>query len=177
MACPRDRTAYIDLRHRYEPERIRLGIIAESPPASGLYFYDQTGAPSEPLFAALMKQLDPSRPSRATKEVGLREFQRRGWLLVDATYEPVNKLDRSSAARVIERDYPLLRDDLATLTPDRSVPLVLIKTNICKVLEPKLTRDGFRVLNRGCLIPFPASGQQKKFHEQFGAIIANATEG
>jgi len=100
MACPRDRTAYIDLRHRYEPERIRLGIIAESPPASGLYFTTKHGAPSEPLFAALMKQLDPSRPSRATKEVGLREFQRRGWLLVDATYEPVNKLDRSSAARV-----------------------------------------------------------------------------
>jgi len=119
-----------------------------------------------------MKQLDPSQPRRATKEVGLREFQRTGWLLVDATYEPVNKLDKRSAARVIERDYPLLRDDLATMTPDRSVPLVLIKKNICKVLEPKLTGDGFKVLNRGCLIPFPASGQQKKFHEQFGAIIA-----
>jgi len=36
---------------------------------------------------------------------------------------------------------------------------------------------GFRVLNRGCLIPFPANGQQKKFHGQFGAIIANATLG
>jgi hypothetical protein len=59
----------------------------------------------------------------------------------------VNRLDRSSAARVIERDYPLLCDDLANLTPDRSVPLVLIKKNICKVLEPNLTRDGFRVLN------------------------------
>jgi hypothetical protein len=162
MEWPRDRSAYINLRRRYEPKRIRLVIIAESPSASGLYFYDQTGAPSEPLFAALMKQLDPSQFRRATKEVGLREFQRRGWLLVDATYEPVNKLDRSSAARMIERDYPLLRDDLVTLTPDRSVPLVLIKKNICKVLEPKLTRDGFRVLNRGCLIPFPASGQQKK---------------
>ena len=52
--------------------------------------------------------------------------------MVDATYEPVNKLDRSSAARVIERDYPLLRDDFATLTPDRWVPLVLIKKNICR---------------------------------------------
>jgi hypothetical protein len=177
MERPRDRSAYINLRRRYEPERIRLVIIAESPPASGLYFYDETGAPSEPLFAAPMKQLDPSQPRRATKEVGLREFQRRGWLLVDATYEPVNKLGRSSVAGVIERDYPLLRDDLVTLTPDRSVPLVLIKKNICKALEPKLTRDGFRVLNRGCVIYFPASGRQKEFHEQFSAIIANATEG
>jgi hypothetical protein len=38
---------------------------------------------------------------------------------LDATFEPVNRLDSSSAARVIERDYPLLRDDLANLTPDR----------------------------------------------------------
>src|SRR5262249_35587819 len=29
---------------------------------------------------------------------------------------------RHRAPEVIERDYPLLRDDLATLTPDRSVP-------------------------------------------------------
>jgi hypothetical protein len=72
------------------------------------YFYDETGASSEPLFAPLMNQLDPSQSRRATKEVGLREFQRRGWLLVDATYEPVNKLDRSSAGRVIERDYPFV---------------------------------------------------------------------
>jgi hypothetical protein len=29
--------------------------VAESPPASGLYFYDETGATTEPLFAALMR--------------------------------------------------------------------------------------------------------------------------
>jgi hypothetical protein len=97
--------------------------------------------------------------------------------LVDATYEPVNTLSRSGVAKVIERDYPLLCDDLATLNPDRSMPLVLIKKNICKALEPQLTRDGLRVLTRGCVIYFPASGRQKEFHEQFGAIIASATEG
>jgi hypothetical protein len=46
---------YLSLRSRYEPENIRLVIIAESPPASGLYFYNPTGARSEPLFAALMR--------------------------------------------------------------------------------------------------------------------------
>jgi hypothetical protein len=78
---------YLSLRSRYEPENIRLVIIAESPPASGLYFYNPTGARSEPLFAALMRQLGISPIS---KENGLLEFQRRGWVLVDATYEPVN---------------------------------------------------------------------------------------
>jgi hypothetical protein len=53
----RSRAEYLDLRQRYEPESTRLVIIAESPPASGRYFYDPAGAPSEPLFAALMRQL------------------------------------------------------------------------------------------------------------------------
>ena len=75
----RKRSEYLDLRRRYEPRSVKLVVIAESPPASGLYFYDPTGSPREPLFAALMKQL---RLSPTTKEEGLREFQQSGsWLM------------------------------------------------------------------------------------------------
>src|SRR6266571_752873 len=164
----RKRAEYIDLRRRYEPESIRLVIIAESPPASGKYFYDPAGVSSEPLFAALMKQL---RLSPLTKEDGLREFQRSGWVLVDATYEPVNKLAASGRDRAIDRDYPLLRDDLASLMSDRSISLVVIKKNVCRILKPKLVQDGFNVLNGDRLIYFPSTGQQKEFHRQFGAIL------
>jgi hypothetical protein len=48
------REQYLSLRRQYEPEAIKLVIIAESPPASGRYFYDPTGAKTEPLFAALI---------------------------------------------------------------------------------------------------------------------------
>ena len=49
-------------------------------------------------------------------------------MLADGTYEPVNELSGFDRDRVIIRDYPLLRDDLATLLRDgRSVPLILIK--------------------------------------------------
>jgi hypothetical protein len=164
----RKRRVYLDLRHRYEPRNVKLVVIAESPPASGRYFCDSTGSPSEALFAALMKQL---RLSPTTKEEGLREFQQSGWLLVDATYEPVDKVTRSRRDKIIDRDYPLLRDDLAALVSDRSTPLILIKENVCRILEPKLTHDGFNVLNRGRVIYFPASGRQKDFFRQFGAIL------
>ena len=167
----RKRNEYLTLRRRYEPKSIRLVIIAESPPASGRYFYNPAGAPSEPLFAALMRQL---RLTPLTKENGLREFQRSGWVLVDATYEPVNTFNASSRDRVIARDYPLLRDDLASLTSDRSTPLVLIKANVCRILEPKLLEDSFNVLNRGRIIYFPGSGRQTEFHRQFGAILKSA---
>jgi hypothetical protein len=47
--------------------------------------------------------------------------------------------------------------------------LILIKTNVCRILEPKLTHDGFNVLNCGRVIYFPASGRQD-FHQQFTAV-------
>jgi hypothetical protein len=80
-----DRQAYLDFRRPYEPDVVKLVIVAESPPASGRYFYNPAGSVGEPLFAAIMKQLQLSPTS---KEAGLREFKRSGWVLVDATYEP-----------------------------------------------------------------------------------------
>jgi hypothetical protein len=165
------RNQYLALRRRYEPERVRLVIIAESPPASGKYFYNPEGVISEALFSALMKQL---QFSPRTKDEGLRAFKRNGWVLVDATYEPVNKLTGSSRDRAIEQGYPLLRDDLASLMPDRSAPLILIKENVCRILKPKLVQDGFNVLNGDRVIYFPSTGRQKNFHQQFAAVLKSA---
>jgi hypothetical protein len=161
----RKRSEYLELRHRYQPRGVRLAIIAESPPVSGLYFYDPTGRVSEPLFAALMKQLG-LQPK--TKDEGLRALQEQGWVLVDATYEPVNAPD-ARRNEVIARDYPLLRADLAALNPER---VVLMKANVCRILEPRLVADGFNVLNRGRVVYFPASGRQPDFAKQFPAILA-----
>jgi hypothetical protein len=162
----RTRDEYLLLRRKYEPSNPTLVIVAESPPLSGKYFYDASGSVNEPLFAALMRQLGV--PS-GTKEDGLRAFQQRGWVLVDATYQPVDKLGARRDA-VIDRDYPWLRDDLTSLLAGRSVPLILIKANVCRRLEPKLIQDGFRVLNEGCVIRFPSTGNQNKFHEKFAPI-------
>jgi len=158
------RDRYISLRRRYQPATTRLAIVAESPPASGRYFYDETGAIAEPLFAAVMKQpgLQP-----AAKAEGLSAFQQAGWVLVDATYQPVNALNASGRDAVIVRDYPLLHDDLKALAPER---VVLIKKNVCVLLEPRLVAAGFRVLNAGRAIYFPSSGRQGDFHRQFAEI-------
>jgi hypothetical protein len=168
----RDRDYYLHLRREYEPENVRLVIVAESPPASGKYFYDTTGSPKEPLFAAIMLQLGLSP---ITKQIGLQALKQRGWVLVDATYQPVDKLTKDASHgrdEVIARDYPLLVDDLASLMANRSVPLVLIKANVCRVLEPLLSKDGFSVLNGGRPIYFPSNGQQTNFKNQFSAALS-----
>jgi hypothetical protein len=165
------RDEYLDLRRRYEPKHVKLVVVAESPPTSGLYFYNPEGRVTEPLFSALMKQLDSVCSEKAD---GLLKLQQRGWLLIDATYEPVNELSVAQRRKAIERDFQTLCDDLKNSMPDRSAPLILIKENVCRILEPGLISEGFNVLNRGVVIPFPSTGHQKQFHEKFAAVCRSA---
>jgi hypothetical protein len=165
----RTRDEYLRLRRAFEPSTPRLIIVAESPPASGRYFYDPNGLVTEPLFSALMKQLNVAV---RTKEAGLQEFQRRGWVLVDATYEPVNALATPSMRnRIIVRDFPHLIGDLSQLDGSRTTPLILVKANVCWLLEPKLVDAGFDVGNCGRRVPFPSTGQQPAFHRTFSEIL------
>ena len=165
------RADYLAFRRQYEPTSPRLIILAESPPFSGKYFYNPGGAVTEPLFSAMMEQIGVKPLS---KELGLRQLQGKGWLLVDATYEPVNDYTDPRKAEVILRDYHLLLDDLVHLSPDGSVPIVLIKVNVCRLLEPRLSNDGFDIINHGRAIPFPSSGQQKKFRFGFSDVVLRA---
>jgi hypothetical protein len=160
---------YRRLRKKYTPQRIKLAIVAESPPSSGKYFYDANGKVGEPLFKALMKHIG-FKNSPSTKADGLHRFQQKCWILMDATYEPVNKLSKSrQKAKYIERDYARLRRDLHNLGRP---PLILIKKNVCQILEPMLADEGFNVLNRGRVVYFPSHGRQTAFHRQFKQILS-----
>ena len=147
------RSEYLALRRPYEPETVKLIVVAESPPRSGKYFYNREGQQTEPLFAAMMGQLGLPY---TTKHEGLLNFQQCGWILVDATYEPVDQHgDAPIRNQIIERDYPQLLHDLKALSPNSSAPVVLIKANVCRLLQDRLAREGFNVLNRGDVVFFP----------------------
>ena len=172
----KQRGEYLSLRREFKSTTVTLVIVAKSPPTSGKYFYNPDGKVSEPLFNALMKQLG-IQPK--TKFEGLREFQKRGWVLVDATYEPVNALNKRDRDMVIEGDYSELCGDLKRLLAARwsDVPLILIKANVCRLLEPKLKENGFNVLNKCRIVYFPASGKQRDFDRQFREIVPQTLRG
>jgi hypothetical protein len=167
---PLKKTHYLHLRRVFEPTTIKLVIVAESPPISGKYFYDSDGKINEPLFKALMRQIgiEPR-----TKIDGLEAFRERDWVLVDATYEPVNARHNRQRNDTIERDYPELCEGLKKLLTAQwnTIPLLLVKANVCDLLEPKLTRDGFNVMNKGRRVYFPSHGRQKDFARQFSEVI------
>jgi hypothetical protein len=156
------RTEYVRLRASYLPEHRKIVFVLESPPKSGLYFYNPEGRVSEPLFGAMMKDIIGIKPR--SKDEGLREFATRGFLLIDATYTPVNQdhLSLQERNKRILGDLPVLIDELHVYVgPDTGV--VLVKANVCTLLEPILTAHGFPILNRGRIIPFPSTGQQNRF--------------
>jgi hypothetical protein len=57
--------------------------------------------------------------SPSSKEEGLVQLRLRGWLLVDATYEQVDKSKERD--ETILRDYPQLRDDLSLGLPGERI--------------------------------------------------------
>jgi len=144
--------------------------VCESPPKSGKYFYDNAGDVTEPLFSAMMKLIEDTPTN---KENGLREFQNRGYMLVDAVYTPIN--DRKDDLRGVEilRWYQILNEDLTKLTENTNAPLILIKATVC-VLEQKLRKGGFAVLNNNIIIPFPSTGQQPNFFTKMSEVLKKA---
>lgn len=66
------RADYLRFRAPYLPEHRKIVFVLESPPKSGLYFYNPAGRVSEPLFSAMMKNVIGIQPR--LKDEGLCEF-------------------------------------------------------------------------------------------------------
>jgi len=161
---------YLRIRKKYLPSKLNLLFILESPPVSGNYFYDETGKSTEPLFSAFMKFLSYNPTD---KKDGLEHFKSNGYFLVDATYKQVNKLKGKIRDYTILSDYSSLIDDLETLSPKKNVPIILVKANICRMFDERLTERGFKILNKGIIIPFPSHGHQKMFHSEMSKVLSH----
>jgi hypothetical protein len=86
----------------------------------------------------------------------------------------VNGLSSDARDAVIEKDFPLLVEELHRYA-DSETKLVLVKVNVCKLLESRLVDQGFTVLNRGTRVPFPSTGQQNKFRDLVRPMLGLCT--
>jgi hypothetical protein len=162
---------YYKLKRIFIPINLNLIFLLESPPSSGKYFYDTTGEITEPLFSAFMQVFNINA---SNKEEGLKEFCKRGYLLVDATYTPVDKMKSRERKQTILNDYINLVMDLRNLIKNKDVKIILIKTNIYRLLKDKLLKDGFSIFNGDTMIPFPSNGWQKMFQERLRIVLKPA---
>lgn len=160
---------YINLRNKYLPENLKAVFVLESPPLGHGYVYNPEGRVSEVLFRAFMKFIDfvPS-----DKDEGLRELAKHGYLLVNPIYIPVNKLPDKEADKIILENYQNFLDDLNVLIKEaKTTPIILVKLNILRLLEQPMLLDGYNVINRGLLIPFPLHYHANTFQERLKTLL------
>jgi hypothetical protein len=155
-------------------------FIFESPPKEGAYFYDTTNTPGkDQLFNAMMRQI--LGLPKQTKVAGLRAFADAGYLLIDATYTPVNddnlsKSEREARAQVqIKKDFDFLCKELTEYSEPDTKVIVGMK-HVCNFLVPMLKAfNTFNILNTtGRIVPLPLCGNATRFGKMVRPMLGLA---
>jgi hypothetical protein len=162
----------------YKPEKIKVLIVAESPPASNTtgdtrYFYFPGNTKWDYLFTAIIQVVFPDEviviSSPADKEKLLLKFRDAGFFLIDACEYPINKMSNGQKRKEILANYPNLKERLKDFV-DKQTKIILIKKNVFELLAKRLSDDGFAVINKS-FINFPSHGNQRIFKEKFSSVI------
>ncbi len=157
---------YKNLRNKFLPDKLKVVFVLESPPLSGKYFYDPKGNKNEYLFKIMMKFIDYDPEDKSD---GLREFSKRGYLLVDSTYNQINGIKKPKDRNYeIVVNIPNLVNDLKKIINNKRVKVIPIKKNVCKIVSGPLESLGFKVLNED--IPFPDPSQTAIFFEKLNLL-------
>jgi hypothetical protein len=161
-------------RREYRPSKIRLLIIAESPPSSGGFFYFPKTIGKDHLFRETMKTIglwlhSAPMPRGVDKRPMLRSFQSMGFYLLDSSTDPVDKMPNHSRRESIQDQLPRLVKDVKRADP---LNIVIVKSSIFGPVSSALEEAGFgsRVLNNQP-IPFPSHGNQQKYRSMMKRLL------
>lgn len=165
-----------EARAAYRPDHIRWLFIAEAPPAAPeRFFYFHPVHTQDSLFLTMMRTLYPSdyadmdaKELRRIKPDALARFRDDGCFLEDASSEPMT--GESPKEEQLRRARPALLERLEELRED-DPKVVLISATVYAVCRRALKEAGWNVLNKES-IPFPGSGQQRKFRDKMNALLA-----
>lgn len=151
----RDRAA-----RQFRPDRIDLLLVAEAPPCSpNRYFYFKNVAEHDSLFRYVTRGILGVEPNRQNKPQILSTLRDRGVFLIDAREHP-------STGSPIGDSVPMLIRRIKRLRPAR---IILIKINVYDAAYSALAAAGLPVIDER--IPFPCSGQQRRFEEAFARAL------
>lgn len=147
--------------NRCRPSSIRLLLVAEGPPADlHRYFYFEDVPEHDSLFRYVARELLGDEPTRTRKSELLRRLEEKGVFLIDVSPEPIAEGD--SLLPLV----PDLVERCRGLAPRR---IILIKATVYDAAYSALATAGLPVVDER--IPFPGSGQQKKFQSAFRSAL------
>ena len=152
---------------RWRPERIELVLVAEAPPSAlDRYFYFEDVPTHDSLFRHVVEAVLGEKPTR-DKAPYLDALRERGVFLIDLSVDPFT--DRREA---IPRCVPDLVGRVRELGPER---VVLIGAAVYDSAYDALRRAGLPVVD--LRLPYPGSGQQRRFLDGFRSFCEPATSG
>ena len=148
---------------RYRPQQVRLLLVAEAPPHDrSRYFYFPDVTSHDSLFRYVIKGIYGTTPDRTNKPHWLERLKSDGVFLSDLSEEPEGAADlRPHVSGLVER--------CISLQPEA---IILIKTKVYDAAFREVQAAGLPVVDRR--IPFPGSGQQRRFEEEFGLALKEA---
>jgi hypothetical protein len=147
---------------RYRPKRIKLLLIAEAPPSTlDRYFYFDAVGKGDSLFRYVARGILAIEPTRGNKAELLARLQQEGVFLIDLLEDPKADTPLNKAA-------PHLVRRVKSLAPER---IILIKTTVYDTAYPLLKAAELPVIAER--IPFPGSGQQRRFEEAFRRALTS----
>jgi hypothetical protein len=164
-------------RRKYRPRKVRLLLIAESPPSSGGFFYFGTTIGKDHLFRETMKALefwpkDESMRKGVDKRSMLRRFQSMGLYLLDTCVFPVDKSRPSERRKAVLTQTRRLVNDVIKANP---LNIFIVKSSIFNPVSVALREASLltRVLNTGP-VPFPSHGNQRVYRSMLRRAMSKA---
>lgn len=149
---------------KYQPKKVDLLLVAEAPPCDlDRYFYFEDVAEHDWLFRYVWEALHNEKPAREDKPRCLAALRDAGVFLIDLHEENVSGPTMAQLAPKVTD----LVDRCRALKPRH---IILIKSIVHDAAYAPLKAAGLPVID--ARLPFPASGQQRKFLEGFRQATA-----
>jgi hypothetical protein len=167
---------YSDRRASWKPEHVRLLLVAESAPDDGSdvagrrFFYDTRLTGHDNLFRETVRALYAPQSLESgsdAKRPWLQRLKDDGVFLIDLAPLPVNYHGAVQRKSLLEDNITGAVRRAKALQPDG---VILIKQIVFDLLASPLRAASLPLLHDE-FIPFPGSGQQKRFRERFAAAV------
>lgn len=160
-------------RKKFEPKKkLKLILLAESPPTNDEnYFYKIKTKGNDILFNAIMWVVFGKKFNNKT--TGLKELQRKGILLFDATEYAIAKLSDDQKLKILEAKKPDTLKKLKKIINNSKnkdkVKIILLCKNVFAVYasNPFIKT---RLLNKK-KIPFPMGRHKKTFYKKLKKLL------
>lgn len=174
---------YEEIRQRYRPDKIKVLLIAESPPpaagkeSSRQFYRSDRIRRGDRLFTNTIKALYPEAANKTEaelekeKEQWLKKFQSNGWYMIEALEHSLpHEITKPERQELIRKTLPRLITRVKELA-EPGTGVILIKSNVFDVAAEPLRQAGFNVLNKK-LVDYPGQFNQAAYRQKLSRLAA-----